>query len=121
MSGELNLQPFRIPLVDPNTGLISREWSKYINQLQARVGGTILDGNTANLVALIGASVAAAVADLSQQPPVIPPEPIPGDVGPFQAPCVPERIDPDGRLEALEAEVAQLRQDIEGLRMAPQI
>ena len=32
-------QPNRIPLVDPQTGLITREWSRYLSGVYARVGG----------------------------------------------------------------------------------
>ena len=35
----LNKQPFRIPLTDPSTGQITREWSRFIEQLVVRVGG----------------------------------------------------------------------------------
>lgn len=37
----LNLQPPRVALADPKTGMITREWYRYITQLQERLGGTV--------------------------------------------------------------------------------
>lgn len=43
-------QPNRIPLVDPQTGMITREWSRYLAGVYKRVGGANGDG-TADLAA----------------------------------------------------------------------
>lgn len=39
-------QPARIPLVDPQTGLITREWQRYFTGLYQRVGGAQGDSTT---------------------------------------------------------------------------
>lgn len=39
-------QPNRIPLVDPQTGLITREWSRYFAGVYQRVGGANGDSTT---------------------------------------------------------------------------
>lgn len=39
-------QPARIPLVDPQTGLITREWQRYFTGLYSRVGGAQGDSTT---------------------------------------------------------------------------
>ena len=39
-------QPARIPLVDPKTGLITREWQRYFAGLYQRVGGAQGDSTT---------------------------------------------------------------------------
>ena len=37
----VNKQPVRVPLVDPNTGVITREWYRFFEQLFVRVGGEV--------------------------------------------------------------------------------
>lgn len=39
-------QPARIPLVDPQTGLITREWQRYFAGMYQRVGGAQGDSTT---------------------------------------------------------------------------
>lgn len=39
-------QPSRIPLVDPKTGLITREWQRYFTGLYQRAGGAQGDSTT---------------------------------------------------------------------------
>ena len=39
-------QPARIPLVDPKTGLITREWQQYFTGMYQRVGGAQGDSTT---------------------------------------------------------------------------
>lgn len=42
---EVNKQPARVPLVDPNTGLVTREWYKFFEQVFIRGGGTYAPTN----------------------------------------------------------------------------
>ena len=37
----VNKQPVRVPLVDPNTGVITREWYRFFEQVFVRVGGEV--------------------------------------------------------------------------------
>lgn len=37
----VNKQPVRVPLVDPNTGVITREWYRFFEQMFVRVGGEV--------------------------------------------------------------------------------
>lgn len=53
----LNIQPPRVAFVDPDTGMITREWYRFIADLFTRVGGP----NTINLDALITLFNALAV------------------------------------------------------------
>ena len=39
-------QPARIPLVDPRTGMVTREWQRYFEGLYSRVGGAHGDGTS---------------------------------------------------------------------------
>jgi hypothetical protein len=36
----VNAQPFRVPLVDPRTGIITPPWTRYFLQVFERIGGT---------------------------------------------------------------------------------
>ncbi len=42
----VNAQPFRVPLVDPRTGLITPPWTRYFLQVFERIGGTEGQTNT---------------------------------------------------------------------------
>lgn len=42
---EVNRQPARVPLVDPSTGTITREWYRFFEQMFNRVGGTFAPSN----------------------------------------------------------------------------
>jgi hypothetical protein len=42
----LNIQPPRVPLVDPDTGIITREWYRFITDSFARQGGYTAPTNT---------------------------------------------------------------------------
>lgn len=37
----VNKQPVRVPLVDPATGVITREWYRFFEQMFVRVGGEV--------------------------------------------------------------------------------
>lgn len=37
---QLSLQPPRVPLTDPNTGIITREWYRFFSDTFTRIGGT---------------------------------------------------------------------------------
>lgn len=112
MATTLALQPPRVPLVDPKTGLVTREWYVYFERLQDRVGG--YDGpSTVDLAQSddddsgleeFKHEFSKALDALAIQPP--------------QA--------PEMRVEALETEVAQLREliavllkEIDGLKQGP--
>ena len=42
----LNRQPPRVPMVDPKTGLITREWDRYFSDSFTRMGGADAPTNT---------------------------------------------------------------------------
>ena len=110
MSGTLNQQPARVPLVDPQTGVITREWYKFFEQLFVRSGGSIAPTNDDLARDLPeDAGIEETKADLyrlrdeaNSQPPT----------GGFFTPVPAE----DGRLQALEAELARLVKEVEALK-----
>lgn len=95
-------QPARIPLVDPQTGLITREWQRYFTGLYARVGGAQGDSTTDLSESAFDdagteemEAALYALADASGQRPAI----------------------PDSEHQAhLETEVSQLREEVAILR-----
>ncbi len=115
-------QPFRVPLVDPQTGLITPPWVRYFLQLLERVGGP--DGQTnQELVAdmhddagleELKHEYSKAIDGLAlypRQEPAIPYQDLtPAVVHIHQA------QDPHARIEYLEAQVAELARAIEGLQ-----
>lgn len=80
MSDSIFFAPFRVPVTDPRTGLMSREWYLFFQALFNRVGGD----NAASIsdlqqsIPLQESSIdalavqAAALQDLGQSPPVLP-------------------------------------------------
>jgi len=95
-------QPARIPLVDPRTGMVTREWQRYFEGLYSRVGGAHGDGTSDLSEAAFDdagteeqEAALYALADASGQAPVI----------------------QDSEHQAhLETEVSQLREEIALLR-----
>lgn len=53
MSTTVNRQPANVPLVDPKTGLITREWYRFFIDTFTRIGGQTAPTNTdlSNLIA----------------------------------------------------------------------
>ncbi|MCP1679413.1 hypothetical protein [Kerstersia gyiorum] len=136
----IKLMPPRVQLMDPRTGLITREWYAFFLALFERVGGILGPGTNdlaeavdeaagvAELQAMLGnqiqgAMVAPPLAAMpassgGMEPPIQPPaiatpmdQGPPRAVGPTQAPG-----DQQARLEALEALVRRLQQEIESLK-----
>lgn len=74
----LNLQPPRVPIVDPNTGLVTREWYRFFTDSFSRQGGHDAPTNTDldtsmpedSGVAELEFIVRSNRDDLSQSPPV---------------------------------------------------
>lgn len=83
--------PARVPFIDARTGLISREWQRFLNE---RLGGE--DGSSVEQLLL---QLATLAGDTSQDPPrvdVI----VPDDLAPPRAAIE--------RIESLETQVAEL-------------
>jgi hypothetical protein len=74
-------QPARIPVVDPQTGLITREWQRYFTGLYSRVGGAnglgTMDVDAGSYAAMQQAPQEASFSDVLQAQSVfssLPPE-----------------------------------------------
>lgn len=72
----VNYIPARIPLIDQRTGLISREWYLFFQNIMVSTGGipdeeigTVLPASSPDLAASL---IALAAQDLGQSPPGIP-------------------------------------------------
>lgn len=57
MTSQVNRQPANVPLVDPKTGLITREWYRFFTDTFTRIGGQTALTNT-DLSTLIDQGVA---------------------------------------------------------------
>jgi hypothetical protein len=118
----VNKQPVRVPLVDPNTGVITREWYRFFEQVFVRVGGD--DGQTNNELAAdlhddagieeIKLDVYRIRDELNQVPPSQAQAEYQDQTpaGVFFTPTE----DQSGRLEALEAQVQALLIEVEALK-----
>lgn len=133
---ELTRPPARIPLVDPKTGLISREWYRFLDQTFQRLGGAqgqSITELTADLhddagIEEIKLELYRARDDGNQAPPPLPQIADDGQAPPLQpqitddnqAPAgaffIPASEDPAARLEALEAMVAELVKAINDIK-----
>lgn len=119
---EVSKQPARVPLVDPSTGVITREWYRFFEQVFSRVGGTYSQTNNELAVDLhddagieeTKVDVLRLRDELGVMPPVAATQDI-ADMAPIGAFFSPSE-DPSGRIESLEAEVIRLRQEIDALR-----
>jgi hypothetical protein len=114
---QVSAQPARIPLVDPNTGLITREWMRFFEAMFIRVGGTHGQSNDELTIDMHDDSGIEEIKldqyrlrdELNQLPPV-------------QMPYIgPDDTSPSGRIEALEAEIFWLRKEIEAIQQGAQI
>ena len=110
----VSAQPARIPLVDPKTGLITREWMRFFEAMFVRVGGAHGQSNDELAVDMHDDSGIEEIKldqfrlrdELNQLPPV-------------QAQALDS---PDsGRVEALEAEVSELRKQLDALNQGPEL
>ena len=118
----VNKQPARVPLVDPNTGVFTREWYRFFEQVFVRVGGD--DGQTNNELAAdlhddagieeIKLDVYRIRDELNQVPPSQA-QAEPQDQAPTGVFFTPTE-DQSGRLEALEAQVQALLIEVEALK-----
>lgn len=118
----VNKQPARVPIVDPSTGIITREWYRFFEQMFVRVGGDEEQTNTELVVDLHDDAGIEEIKldsyrirdELNQLPPIqaqaeyqdqAPP-------GAFFTPTE----DHSGRVEALEAQVQSLLIEVEALK-----
>jgi hypothetical protein len=112
---QVSAQPARIPLVDPNTGLITREWMRFFEAMFIRVGGTHGQSNDELTIDMHDDSGIEEIK-LDQYR-------IRDELWTFpaqlqtQAPDVNE----SGRFEALEAEVAELRKQLDAINQGPEL
>lgn len=98
-------QPARIPLVDPQTGLITREWMRYFQALYVRSGGAA-GASSDDLSASAGISEQAALIASSSD-------------AAGQAPAAitsAAEQDASGDLAALRAQVADLQQQVNDIK-----
>jgi hypothetical protein len=108
---KLNAQPFRVPLVDPRTGILTREWSLYFSQLFERVGGS--DGQSTNEL-IVDLHDDAGIEEIKFDVYRLRDElnTTPAPQGAFFTP----EADPHARIEALEALVMRLASEIDALK-----
>jgi hypothetical protein len=115
--------PAQAPIVDPQTGRLTREGLRFVNDLFARVGGTYGQSNNELTVDLhddagieeIKMELFRTQDGFSQAPPPIYPQQDDLNQAPPGAFFVPEQ-DTDARVQQLEAVVAELQKQIEDLR-----
>lgn len=106
---EVNRQPARVPLVDPSTGTITREWYRFFEQMFSRVGGTYSQTNNELAVDLHDdAGIEETKADLYRLRDEV------GSIPPSQQ--TQDTSDPHGRIEALEAALLRLTQEVEAIK-----
>lgn len=124
----VNRQPVQVPLVDPKTGIVTREWYRFFDQVFVRVGGTEGQTNT-ELVQDQYADAGIeetkhetfkALDALNQLPPIEPSKQQ-DDQAPPGAFFVPTQDDQHARIEALEAQVALLLQAVSALQQGYQL
>lgn len=118
----VNKQPVRVPLVDPNTGVITREWYRFFEQMFVRVGGDESQTNnelTADLHDDAGIEEikldSYRIRDELNQLPPIQAQAEYQDQAPTGAFFTPTE-DPSGRIEALEAQMQALLIEVEALK-----
>jgi hypothetical protein len=56
---QLNLPPPRVPITDPKTGIITREWDRYFRDLFNRTGGSVSVDLTAVVALIAGLTIQA--------------------------------------------------------------
>ena len=119
---EVNKQPARVPLVDPSTGMITRPWYTFFEQVFLRGGGTYAPSNNELVVDLHDdAGIEEIKADVyrlrDEGRAIPPPTQIPDyqDIAPPGAFFMPNE-DPSACIEALEALVSRMSQDIDELK-----
>ena len=115
MSGALYFVPPRGPFIDPRTGELSRSAVRFLSGLFDRVGGTTGESTTdlaASAFEDAGTEeTKAALYRLADDLAVMPPS----------SPAAPSDDDPTQRLAALEATVAELRKELDALRVSPAV
>ena len=105
----LSRQPARVPLVDPQTGLVTVPWYRFLEQLYVRAGGS--SGPSTEELSLempedSGVEeLKAEFFQLRDQVTALPPR---ADYTPTD--------DPSARIEALEAQVSFLMSEIEAMK-----
>jgi hypothetical protein len=109
MSNPIYFAPLRVPLVDLQTGIISREWQLLLQAMFNRIGGA----NGLSITEVL-ALLASGVQDAGQTPPVIPGI-APDDQSP---PMIPDATFDDllGELRQTRDVVAELAKSLQGLQ-----
>lgn len=111
MTESINFVPPRVPLVDPRTGTITREWYLFLQGVFLRIGGAS-GPSTPDLLASLfedaGSGETNAMLFSLEQ-----------DVGqtPFPAEPVPE-LDIAGTISALQSQVAELQARLDDLQQS---
>ena len=115
MSNALYFVPPRGPFVDPRTGELSRSAVRFLSGLFDRVGGTTGESTTDLATSAFEDAgieeTKAALYRLADDLRVAPPS----------IPATPGDDDPTQRLAALEATVAELRKELDALRVGPTV
>ena len=119
---EVSKQPVRVPLVDPATGVITREWYRFFEQVFIRVGGNSAQSNdelTVDLHDDAGIEELKADAYRIRDELNLTPQPLPQTDYQDQAPpgaFFTPIEDPNGRIEALQAQLNALAIEIDALK-----
>lgn len=93
----LSIQPSRIPLVDPKTGLITPEWYRFFNDSFARMGGASAPSLTEVVTSIITATttVTQIIEDAGMAPVSQPAAPEYEDLAPrYEAPAALDDLAP---------------------------
>lgn len=104
----LNLPPPRVPITDPQTGIITREWDRYFRDLFSRTGGSVSVDLTA-VVALIAGLTTRAEGN--EQSPV--PE---AQIAVDDIALISEPFDPGALDEFRQSPIAALVESVEYLQ-----
>ena len=104
------LQPPQVPFVDPNTGLITREWYRYITDVYTRIGGANPPPDLTALTALLTALTIRVDGD--EQAPVAQQLPIDdGDMSPSSQ----QPIIDDGNVSPYAQQIETMTEEIQML------
>lgn len=109
----VNAQPYRIPLVDPKTGVITMPWTKFFQQVFERIGGA--EGQT-NTELVQDAYADAGIEEMKAEFFKLIDESRSGPPPITQL----QQDDQSARLEAIEAQMHALFKEIDALKQGYQ-